>query len=696
MISKTEAYQLGAFWLVLMCAYWFTMPPDITFEDTPLFAGACATLGLPHPPGYPAHTLYCSPFTQAVHALGFSYARGAAFASSFAAASACAMLAWLLTRMYGSRPASFLAAGLLALAPQYWSQAIIPEVYSLNAWMVVGTMIATYFYTEGGSRRWLVFLAFMSGFGLANHWPLYGITFPAFLIWLAPHWRRVLSDLASQRFVTWILLALLAGLSPYIHLLTVSPDSFRFDKEYDLEGFIPYVRRDVYGIGGNLLGFEAKVAAVAGAAISFVAAFQYVFGLVAVVGLALFVRMRKWSVLAGILWGMLSSTLLLAVFRSYESAADLSNWIFSVYPLQSYAFVAMPLALATAAGLRRLRVSDGLAHGLVLASLAGVAAYWWPKQDRSDEDIALPFARLLLASVPEDGLVIEFGNDFSFPIKYARYFNEGRPVPEIVAEHEYLVERRNDGTMSAVDEETMANEGREVAFVLHLEPKTFGRRYHGFFSTVALDVPPGEVDLDIGPESRELLTRIIDLSERGVRNAFTRLFMESALIGFVKEALNAQKFGADLGLEDQLLLSNALQMPEGQYALFLHHVLDPGRQVTLSEVENLARGIAPYMDGLRAERKVDIMHLHSTALIQSGDLNGGRRILEQALRVLPTSGNARVIVDLLQVYDVVDDYVSYLNLRRRFPDSDVGEALVETDARCAENLGFDCTVPLVD
>ena len=696
MISKTEAYQLGAFWLALMCAYWFTMPPDITFEDTPMFAGACATLGLAHPPGYPAHTLYCSPFTQALHALGFTYARGAAFASSFAAASACAMLAWLLTRMYGSRPASFLAAGLLALAPQYWSQAIIPEVYSLNAWMVVGTMIAAYFYTEGGSRRWLVLLAFMTGFGLANHWPLYGITYPAFLIWLAPHWRRVLRDLASQRFVTWCLLAVLAGLSPYIHLLAVSPDSFRFDKEYDLSGFISYVRRDIYGIGGNLLGFEAKVAAVAGAAISFIAAFQYVFGLVAVVGLALFIRMRKWSVLAGILWGMLSSTLLLAVFRSYESTAEISNWIFSVYPLQSYAFVAMPLALATAAGLRRLRVSDGLAHGLVLASLAGVATYWWPKQDRSDEDIALPFARLLLASVPEDGLVIEYGNDFSFPIKYAQYFNEGRPVPEIVAEHDYLAVRRNDGTMSADDEERMVNEARVVAFVLHLEPKTFGRKYHGFFSTVALDVPPGEVDLDIGPESRELLTKIIGLSERGVRNAFTSLFMEASIIGFVKEALNAQKFGADLDLEDHLLLSNALRMPEGQYALFFHIVLDPDRQVTFSEVQNLVRGINPYMDGLRPERKVDIMHLYSTALIQSGDLNGGRRILEQALNDFPSSGNARVIVDLLQVYDVEGDYVSYLKLRRRFPESNVGGALVETDANCAENLGYDCAIPLFD
>lgn len=696
MTGRSEALQLAFFWLALMAIYWSTMPPDITFEDTPLFAGACATLGLPHPPGYPAHVLFCAPFTQALHALGFPLARGAAFASAFDAASACAMLAWLLTRMFGSRPASYLAAGLLALSPPLWSQAVIPEVYALNLWIVIGTMAGVHFYASGGTRRWLVYLAAVTGLGLANHWPLYALTYPAFLIWLAPHWRRVLRDLATQKTIAWCLLAFGAGLSPYIHLLTVSPDSFKFAGDYEADDFLAYIRRDVYGLGGNVLGTNARIAVVANAAVSFVAAFQYAFALFFAAGIAFLVSKKNWLLLAAVLWGMLATTSLLALVRPYENTSGLSTWIFSVYPIQSYAFAAVPLALGFALALRRLRTSEGLSHVLVAGVLIAVAAYWWPKQDRSNENIALPYARLLLESVPDDGLLILQHNDFSFPFRYAAYFNGGRALPERVTENDYFDELRSDGTMTAGDEEKLLAENRTVAYTLKFLPETFGHRFHGLHSTVATDLKPDEVEVDISPEAREILADVFKLAEKGARNVFTKVFVESIVIFYVTEMLEAQRTGAKISLEDQVLLSTALLTPEGRYGQFFHHALNPNKDLGLKEVTALFRDIEPFLSGLRPERRSDVLHLYATALIFSGDLAGGYRVLEATLRDFPSDSNAKVIVDLLQIHDGRGDFESYRSLRRRFPGADVGTALAESDLRCAEHFGEPCAISLDD
>ncbi len=694
MKGRAEALELAALWLALMCVYWFTSPPDITFEDTALFAGACATLGLPHPPGYPAHTLYCAPFTALFHALGFPHARGAAFASSFDAAGACVTLAWLLNRMFGSRPASLLAAGLLGLSPQLWAQAVIPEVYALNLWVVVVTMAAVRFYAAGGSARWLLLLAFATGQGLAVHWPLYVLVYPAFLIWLAPHWRRLLRDALRQRTFLLLALAFLAGLSPYIHLVTVSPDSFRFAPEYGPDSFFAYVSREAYGIGGDQLGLKATVAAVATAAASFVPAFQYAFGLLAASGLALMAARRNWALLLAMLWGMALCLALLSAVRPYETTDAVPAWVPSVYPIQSHAFAAVALACAAAAAFRRLRLRDVAAKASVAAVLVAVAAAWWQRQDRSAEDLAMPHALMMLDSVPPGGLLVTAGSDFDFPVRYAHHLAGEGSAPELVTEPGYLSEVRTDGTLLEEDERRLVSEGREVAYMPPWILKTVGRRYRGLYSTVAPDLPPGAVEIDIDPAARDLLRRILDMQERGTRNAFTEVFLYGSLIGFVQELQDARADGAELEVEDELLLAEALRTPVGRYAEFMRRALDPDRPPALAELTGMLEEAAPAMPHLDPSLRADMLHLHSSALILSGDLEGGTAQLELALREFPSYSNAKVIVDLLQLRDAAGDYGSYRSLRRRFPGADVGTALEGPDARCEEALGAPCAVPL--
>ena len=694
-MARGEALLLAAFWLALMCAYWLTMPPDITFEDTPLFAATCATLGLPHPPGYPAHTLYCAPFAQAMHFFGFPYARGAALGSAFGAATACTLLAWLMNRMFRSRPASLLAAGLLALSPQVWAQAVIPEVYALNMLMVVSTMVCVHFYVSGGTARWLVALAFVTGQGLAAHWPLYVLVYPAFLIWLAPHWRRVARDLFSHRSMTWCLLAFAAGLSPYIHLLTVSEDSFRFDEEYSIEDLIPYIRRDLYGIGDSTLGFSPRIGAISSLSLSFIPAFQYVYALLAVVGLALYVSCRKWNMLLVILYGYLSCTFFLSLFRSYESTSEISVWIYSVYPLASFAFISLAVAHATAFLFRKTKWNEATLNTFVAANLVVIAAIWWEDQDRSNENIALPYARLVLDSVPsEKGLVVVFGSDFNFAIRYAEHFNEGKDLPETIKETEFFTEARDDGTMLPEDERMIVEDSREIAYVMRLEPETFGSRFHGIYSAVARDLPPGKVEVEIPDDVRELIDHVIDVFATRPRNPFTHEFLEQLLIGYVVGMLKAQNSGFEISHEDELQFTRALLAPVGQYAQFMSRALDPNNAITLGELERMMESIRPHFPHLRGKRRQEILHIYSVALIQKGQIDRGKQVLQEALRIFPSAGSSKVIIDLLQVHDANEDYDSYRKLRRRFPDADVGTSVIEQDKRCNEHFGSACAIEI--
>ena len=168
----------------LLGLYLATMPPQLTLEDASVFTATCATLGLAHPSGYPLHTLSCYPLLQLATAAGFNLFEGAALASALAAAAACVVLCIALRRLCGCPASALLAAGSLGLAPAFWAQAVIPEVYALNVLLLAVCVALAERATATGSPRYLVALAFAGGLGLANHWPLFVLAAPALAILL--------------------------------------------------------------------------------------------------------------------------------------------------------------------------------------------------------------------------------------------------------------------------------------------------------------------------------------------------------------------------------------------------------------------------------------------------------------------------------------------------------------------------------
>ena len=186
--------------------YLYTLAPTVTLENSGEFLAAAHNLGVPHPPGYPIWTI-----------LGWMWQRIIPFGniawrlnlmSAFFGAWAVGLTALLISksgRVMASRcgflqqirddrivnlivlAGSVSAALMLGFSPAMWSQSVITEVYAVNVFLLMVTLVLLYrwsFETERLGRLYLA--AFLWGVSLTNHQTLVLLTvaFPTF-IWFA-------------------------------------------------------------------------------------------------------------------------------------------------------------------------------------------------------------------------------------------------------------------------------------------------------------------------------------------------------------------------------------------------------------------------------------------------------------------------------------------------------------------------------
>lgn len=162
----------SAFWtatIVVLIVYGITLAPTVTLEDSGELSVGSNHLGVPHPPGYPIWTIMTWVFTKLfafvqfrghpnpAWCVGFASAVFGALASGFSAILLCHSGRNILrsikrtTELIGERSeimicwSSSVAASLvLAFSPVVWSQSVIVEVYSLNAFFLCVVMFIAY------------------------------------------------------------------------------------------------------------------------------------------------------------------------------------------------------------------------------------------------------------------------------------------------------------------------------------------------------------------------------------------------------------------------------------------------------------------------------------------------------------------------------------------------------------------------
>ncbi len=227
----------AAFWTVLIISfslYLYTLAPTVTLEDSGELTVAADHMGVPHPPGYPTWTLLAWLFQWLFQGIEYHGYPNPAWAvglmSAVFASLACAILALLVIRsaadiMRGIKREALhrgsagenlmywtagVTAGLtLAFSPVLWSQAVIVEVYALNAFFLMIILMLIYRWMSRPGERYILFvIAYMFGLALTNHHTILFVA-PALLL------AAALRDLRLFRDGSVIICVLTAGIFIY-------------------------------------------------------------------------------------------------------------------------------------------------------------------------------------------------------------------------------------------------------------------------------------------------------------------------------------------------------------------------------------------------------------------------------------------------------------------------------------------------
>jgi hypothetical protein len=239
---------LVVFALVLVL-YLKTLAPTVLYLQDPKLLDAVmlqmqvSVLGITHPTGYPTYLMLTHLFTYLP--FGDPAYRVNLGSAVYAALAVVAVYAagLLLGRRVVAAASGALAFGL---GTALWSQAVIAEVYTLNALLVSATIVVLLLWREYRKDRYLLLSAFLVGLCLTNHLTS-GLLLPASLLLVAlVDWRR----LVDVRLVVRGAGLFLLGLTPYLYL----PIRAAMDPPMEANNPTDFGRFWYVVSGGNLTG----------------------------------------------------------------------------------------------------------------------------------------------------------------------------------------------------------------------------------------------------------------------------------------------------------------------------------------------------------------------------------------------------------------------------------------------------------
>ena len=205
--------------LFVFVLYLRTLAPTVLYYDDPNMLDAVmlqmqvAVLGITHPTGYPTYLSLTHLFTY-LPVGDVAYRVNLASAAYGALAVGVVFGAgYLLSRRVVAAAVGAVAFGL---GGAIWSQAVIAEVYTMNALLISLTLVSLLLWRDRGPAgdRYLLLAAFLCGLCLTHHLTS-GLLLPASLLFVGlVNWRRLLEWRLMLRCAGLFFL----GLTPYLYL----------------------------------------------------------------------------------------------------------------------------------------------------------------------------------------------------------------------------------------------------------------------------------------------------------------------------------------------------------------------------------------------------------------------------------------------------------------------------------------------
>jgi hypothetical protein len=168
---------LFSFLIILISGtvYLITLSPTLAWIDSGELATACATLGIPHPTGYPLYACLgrifsIIPLMYPIFNLNLLSLACVVFTSLFL------FFTFLILEkiLWGEKDflkiwIAFLLTLLFSFSPLLWSQATSNEVYSLNIFFCSLILFLGLFWYKSGSEKILYLLFFILGLSFSHH-----------------------------------------------------------------------------------------------------------------------------------------------------------------------------------------------------------------------------------------------------------------------------------------------------------------------------------------------------------------------------------------------------------------------------------------------------------------------------------------------------------------------------------------------
>lgn len=404
------------------------LPATITGEDAGELTVAAYFLGIPHPPGYPTWCLMAHPFTWLPWGTA---AFRVALASAVYGALAAGMVSLITFELCASAFASVLAGMCFACARPVFDQAVITEVYMLNALFFSACVYALLRWTRDRRDYWLLALGLLVGLGQGVHntmTVLAGV-FALYVFCLEPRIvlqpRRILPPIA--------LFALGGSVYLYLPLRSAAHPPVDWGHPATWENFWAMVRRDQFAFmystrprtaetlmqqlsdaGAVLLGSELggpwRLAAVV--------------PLIGIGGLVMLFRkaLRKALLITG------TGIVPLLVVIWMQNPTRTAEWIEVMQPFYIPAIWLLAIGAGACVGdILHRRAGQALAGILTLGvavSLCLILALHslFPPQNWADR-----YARNLLEQLPPNAILFAGPDHAAFPILYLQAVEHLRP-----------------------------------------------------------------------------------------------------------------------------------------------------------------------------------------------------------------------------------------------------------------------------
>ena len=410
--------------------YLWTLCPTLYWGDCGELATVAATLGIPHPTGYPLYCLLGKAWTLLLPVGTVVWRLNVLSAVLGALAVAC---------LYGfaraiplPRPLALAVGGLLAFSSTFWQQCLITETYTLAAlFTCLLLFLAARWKSRGGLSADLRWLAVAYGFALTSHQTntLFLPGFVAFVLWSAPALRRLGDRAVRAEWAKTLGLGLLPLLTyAYLPLRARTHPAYNWGDPETLYAFYYHVTGRMFAP----LMFHQKPAFLLDRlhawATNLPLELAWPLVLLAVLGLGVCWRSRAERPLALLLTWVLAADLGFVVNYGIYNGY--------IYFIPSYVVLSVCAGRGLLAAWHALeaRLSEQKRPAFAASAALGVLALI-PMQAVAHSGVSLrgnwtceDYGRNLLASVPHGGLLVENGDNTAAPVVlYLQIVEHARP-----------------------------------------------------------------------------------------------------------------------------------------------------------------------------------------------------------------------------------------------------------------------------